>query len=159
MGKDPAFLFYSGDFLCGTMTMTHRQVGVFIRLLCLQHQQGHLSEKSMRSVCRNSDPVVLNKFLRDGEGLYYNERLEREMGKRRAYSESRRKNRTGLSSTYVLHMENENRNRNENKDKGVDKNAADGKQAARRGRKSDLELLEHMMGQGSGGGKKEGRST
>lgn len=42
--KDPAFLFYSQDFYTGTVFMTDEQVGKFIRLLCLQHQTGHLNE-------------------------------------------------------------------------------------------------------------------
>ena len=45
--KDPAFLFYSSDFLSGTMLMTDEEVGKDIRLLCLQHQKGHLKEKDM----------------------------------------------------------------------------------------------------------------
>ena len=43
MAKDPAFLFYSNDFLTGTYTMTDEQVGKYIRLLCLQHQKGELA--------------------------------------------------------------------------------------------------------------------
>jgi hypothetical protein len=35
MAKDPAFLFYSNDFLSGTYTMSDDQVGKFIRLLCI----------------------------------------------------------------------------------------------------------------------------
>ena len=45
MAKDPAFLFYPSDFLTGTMFMTDEQVGKYIRLLCAQHQKGHLCEK------------------------------------------------------------------------------------------------------------------
>ena len=43
--KDPAFLFYSSDFLSGTFTMTNEQIGKYIRLLCIQHQKYILSEK------------------------------------------------------------------------------------------------------------------
>ena len=49
MAKDPAVLFYTSDFLSGTFTMTNEQVGMYIRLLCLQHQKGKLSEKDMLS--------------------------------------------------------------------------------------------------------------
>ena len=45
MSKDPAVLFYTSDFLSGTFTMTNEQVGKYIRLLCLQHQKGRLTEK------------------------------------------------------------------------------------------------------------------
>jgi hypothetical protein len=47
MGKDPAILFYTSDFLTGTMTFTDEQVGKYIRLLCLQHQKDKLTEKDM----------------------------------------------------------------------------------------------------------------
>ena len=40
MSKDPAILFYTQDFLVGTMMMSDEQVGQYIRLLCLQHQKG-----------------------------------------------------------------------------------------------------------------------
>ena len=53
-------------------------------------------------------------FKRDREGLYYNEKLEFEQNRRRAYSESRRDNRKkkdnpldNISKTYVKHMETE----------------------------------------------------
>ena len=52
MSKDPAVLFYTSDFLTGTMTMTNDQVGMYIRLLCLQHQKNFLSEKDMLSICK-----------------------------------------------------------------------------------------------------------
>ena len=50
--KDPAFLFYSSDFLSGTMLMSDEDVGKYIRLLCLQHQKGHLKEKEMLNICK-----------------------------------------------------------------------------------------------------------
>ena len=47
INKDPAFLFYSSDFLTGTMFMSDSQLGKYIKILCTQHQKGHLSEKDM----------------------------------------------------------------------------------------------------------------
>lgn len=113
MAKDPAFLFYSSDFLSGTLTMTDEQVGKYIRLLCLLHQKGRLKEKDVLNICQRYDEDIFSKFKRDDEGLYYNEKLENVVQKRKAYSESRRKNRNSkqdqkpVSSTYVPHMENE----------------------------------------------------
>ena len=43
MSKDPAILFYTGDFITGTLTMTDDQRGKYILLLCLQHQKGRLT--------------------------------------------------------------------------------------------------------------------
>lgn len=122
--KDPAFLFYSSDFLSGTMLMTDEDVGKYIRLLCLQHQKGHLKEKEMLSICKSFNEDIFSKFKKDEEGNYYNERLEYESNKRKAYSESRRNNRKKKEETYEKDMKNicnsyeehmENRNENINK--------------------------------------------
>lgn len=120
MSKDPAFLFYSSDFLTGTMFMDNEQVGKFIRLMCAQHQKGRLTEKDMLKICGTHDEDIFSKFAVDESGLYYNERLEQEVEKRKAYSESRRNNRKKkedmliTSKTYVQHMENENENEIDN---------------------------------------------
>lgn len=97
--KDPAFLFYSSDFLTGTMLMDNEQIGKYIRLMCLQHQKGHLSEKEMLKVCGVYDEAIFSKFSKDDEGLYYNERLEQEINKRKKYSESRRQNRNKVNNS------------------------------------------------------------
>jgi hypothetical protein len=118
MSKDPAFLFYSSDFLTGTLLMSMEQKGKFITLLCIQHQKGHLSEKDMLHICGSYDEDVFTKFQKDEQGKFYNIRLEEEVDKRKAYSESRRNNRkkkedmNNTSSSYVEHMENENENEN-----------------------------------------------
>ena len=90
--KDPAFLFYSNDFLTGTMLMTDEQIGQYIKLLCLQHQKGHLKEKDMLNICKEYDEDIFSKFQKDEEGNYYNKRLEEEAIKRQKYTESRRRN-------------------------------------------------------------------
>lgn len=116
MSKDPAFLFYSSDFLVGTMTMTNEQVGKYIRLLCLQHQKGgYLSEKDMLSVCNAIEEAIFVKFDKTIDGLFFNDRLNIETNKRKQYSQSRRNNRlseksedmSNISKSYDLHMENE----------------------------------------------------
>ena len=128
--KDPAFLFYPSDFLTGTMLMSNEQVGIYMKLLCLQHQKGHLSKKDMIKICITYDEDIFTKFNTDKDGLYYNERLEYEANKRKAYSESRRKNRmskpkdmNNISKTYVKHMENENENININEDRTINKDS------------------------------------
>ena len=122
--KDPAFLFYSSDFLSGTMLMTDEEVGQYIKLLCLQHQKGHLKEKDMLNICKSYNEDIFSKFKKDEEGNYYNERLEYEANKRKAYSESRRNNRKkketyeedmkNICNSYEEHMGNENVIVNEN---------------------------------------------
>ena len=129
MAKDPAFLFYSQDFLTGTYTMTDEQVGKYIRLLCLQHQKGHLSEKDMLKICSGYDEDIFCKFKKTDEG-FYNERLKTEAEKRSAFAESRRNNRkkkenqdiNNISKSYDKHMENENENENENEVENVNEN-------------------------------------
>lgn len=123
--KDPAFLFYSSDFLSGTMLMTDEEIGQYIKLLCLQHQKGHLKEKDMLNICKTYNEDIFSKFIKDADGNYYNERLEYEANKRKAYSESRRNNRKkkeekqtheedmkNICNSYEKHMENRNRNEN-----------------------------------------------
>lgn len=118
--KDPAFLFYSSDFLSGTMTMTDEQVGKYIRLMCLQHMKGELTEKDMLFICKTYDEDIWNKFERTEAGTFLNRRLQEVVEKRKSYSESRRKNRVGktkdvtnTSITYDNHMGNGNGNGNE----------------------------------------------
>jgi len=92
MNKDPAFLFYSSDFLTGIVELTMEERGQYITLLCLQHQKGHLNEKTIRlSVGLVSDDVM-SKFVKGENGLFYNERLEIEIDKRENFVESRREN-------------------------------------------------------------------
>ena len=114
MSKDPAFLFYSSDWISGTMFLSAEQKGKFIDLLCAQHQKGRLRKKDMLHICKTYDEDIFCKFRRDSEGLYFNEKLEFEQNRRRAYSESRRNNRkkkdnplNNISKTYVQHMETE----------------------------------------------------
>ena len=121
MSKDPAFLFYSSDFLTGTFTLTNEQVGKYIRLLCLQHQKETLTEKDMLNICISYDEDIFKKF-KFQDGVYYNERLREESNKRKNYSESRKNNRKKkdmkiISKTYDSHMENENENVIENENK------------------------------------------
>lgn len=115
--KDPAFLFYSSDFLTGTYFLNDAQVGKFIRLLCFHHQKGRLTKDHMLKICLTYDKDIFDLFTQDENGLYFNERLESEVNRRKNYSESRRNNRKkktnnetpvlNISKTYDKHMETE----------------------------------------------------
>ena len=119
--KNPAVLFYTSDFITGTLFMTNEEVGVYIRLLCMQHQKGHLSIEEIKQICRNDnilDPILIH-FKKDNNGCYFNERMDIEKEKRNKYSQSRANNRkkkdmNNICSSYEKHMENENENINEN---------------------------------------------
>jgi hypothetical protein len=119
MSKDPAVLFYTSDFLSGTFTMTNEQVGKYIRLLCLQHQKGKLSEKDMLSICSAYDVDIWDKFKIE-DGAFINERMYNEAIRRQKFTESRRNNakspkNDSTSKAYALHMETETETINENK--------------------------------------------
>jgi hypothetical protein len=117
MSKDPAVLFYTSDFLSGTFTMSNEQVGKYIRLLCLQHQKGKLTEKDMLSICKAYDDEIWCKFIKE-DGAFYNERMYNETVRRQKFSESRRNNAKSLkndstSKAYAKHMETETETVNE----------------------------------------------
>lgn len=127
MGKDPAVLFYTSDFLTGTAFFTMEQRGQYITLLCEQHQNGHIPLNHMISVCLSDDSPVINKFAKDEDGLYYNNRMDEEKEKRSSYCKSRSNNKSGrkpkkknksydnhMNNHMSLHMENENENENIN---------------------------------------------
>ena len=85
MAKDPAFLFYTSDFLTGTMFMTNEQVGIYIRLLCSQHQHGGIIDKVSFNSLVGTHEVVRVKF-EETESGFYNIRLMEVMGARNAKS-------------------------------------------------------------------------
>jgi len=90
--RDPAVLFYTQDFLTGCADLTFEERGQYITMLCLQHQKGHLSDKTIRLTLGSVSVDVMDKFLRDEEGNFYNERMEEEIQKRMQFIESRRDN-------------------------------------------------------------------
>jgi uncharacterized protein YdaU (DUF1376 family) len=87
--KDPAVLFYTQDFLTGTAFFTDEQRGQYIRLLCEQHQLGHIPENHMLTICLTLANPVVKKFVQDADGNYYNVRMEEEVAKRRNFIQSR----------------------------------------------------------------------
>jgi uncharacterized protein YdaU (DUF1376 family) len=124
MPKDPAFLFYPNDFDAATKFFTNEQIGVYMRLLIAQFQHGRLTEKQFTFIAPVYDTDIMQKFKRDEDNKIYNERLEVEITKRKAFSESRRKNvqkryenTTNVDTSVAVmydHMENENENENIN---------------------------------------------
>jgi uncharacterized protein YdaU (DUF1376 family) len=87
--KDPAFLFYSADFLTGTMTFSDDQVGKYMRALCIQHQKGELTEKELLKITGGDDDVM-EKFERLENGKFVNKRLVTELQIRREKSQKNR---------------------------------------------------------------------
>jgi len=123
MGKDPAVLFYPNDFLGGVKYFSMEDRGKYITLLCDQFVSGHIPINHMISVCGSIDSPVIDKFIKDDDELYYNERMEIEKEKRVNYCGSRSNNKSGrkkgsknkiIQKSYdnrkIVHMENENEN-------------------------------------------------
>lgn len=115
MGKDPAFLFYPGDWLGGTIGMTLEQKGAYLELLMLQFNRGHMTKDMIGQTIGHLWVTVQDKFMQDDKGLWYNERLDIEKEKRKNFVSSRRNNKEGKNQYkkevghMTSHMENENR--------------------------------------------------
>lgn len=120
MAKDPAMLFYTSDFLTGVTSLTMKERGQYITLLCLQQQMGHLTLKEMRKAVGPLSEDVMKKFVQDDQGRYYNVRAEKEIQKRAAHCAKQKKNISSrwnnqgntMVHTTVLPLENENENLN-----------------------------------------------
>jgi hypothetical protein len=122
MAKDPAMLWYWGDWNSGTVLMTRFLKGCYMDLLHAQFNSGRLSLEEIRMVL-GSDfgqawPTLQKKFAVDKAGKYFNERLELEKNKRMAFTASRKKNlesphKDGDMKPHIdAHMENANRDVN-----------------------------------------------
>ena len=92
MTKDPAFMFYSQDFIVGTLAMPFEERGRYITLMCYQHQTGHISEETIRLLVGSFSDMLRLKFKQDENGLFFNERLDEEIEKRVKFRESRETN-------------------------------------------------------------------
>jgi uncharacterized protein YdaU (DUF1376 family) len=132
MAKDPAFLFYPGDYVSGTMGMTFEEKGAYMDLLMLQFNRGHMNTHMIQHTIGHLWEQVKCKFIQDNEGLWYNVRLDVEKDKRKTFTESRRnnmkpKNKPKEDAPYETHMQlhmdshMENVNEDINKDININK--------------------------------------
>lgn len=127
MAKDPAFLFYPGDWLGGTLGMTFEEKGAYMELLMMQFTRGHMTEHMIGQCVGQLWVKLQDKFIKDNKGLWYNPRLDEEKEKRKNYVDSRKNNKNGTnqhtkkhpkkSGHMSSHMEDENVNENINEDK------------------------------------------
>lgn len=115
MGYDPAFLFYPGDFLIGTAELTNEEVGQYIRALSYMHQKGRLNEKTIRLLLGSISDTLKSKFCIDDNGLWYNNRLENEIEKRRNFYQSRLDNGRKGGRPKTINKPNGNLNKTESK--------------------------------------------
>jgi hypothetical protein len=85
--KDPAFLFYPQAFMEGVYFMSDAQIGRYVKVLCCQHQTGHLTDKQISKLLHDDDIEVFEKLRQDEDGKWYNVKLDQEVERRKNYSE------------------------------------------------------------------------
>ena len=121
MPKDPAFLFYPGDYLRDTQLLSEKSQVSYDRIMfehmrniCITQQQLKFFTKRLNEEELEEVMMVLTKVTEGYQIVWVAESIS----KRKAYSESRRDNRSGksnsdnnnISKSYDKHMENENEN-------------------------------------------------
>lgn len=121
MAKDPAFLFYDGDAARDVSHLNRLGRGCYFDLIQAQRKFGRMSEETIKTILGKDFDSCWNQVkmcLSYEEHMYFIDWLENSTIKRKAYSESRSKNRSSLKSdsykkdmkTYDIHMENANEN-------------------------------------------------
>jgi hypothetical protein len=138
MAKDPAFLFYPGDYLRDTQCLSEASQVAYDRIMC----------EHMRNICEDMSKIVVSKqkhkfftkrlnddemeelstVLIETEDGFQIDWVAQSMAERKAYTNSRSKNRsksnkknpekaTIISKTYDQHMEDEDEDEDEIEDK------------------------------------------
>lgn len=119
MAKDPALLWYPGDWTQGTQLFTFEEKGAYMTLLMIQFETGSLSIDDIKYVLGSRFDAIWNricvKFKQDEDGKYYQWRIREEKIKRVKFTESRKKNleKSHMKHHMSKHMENENEDVNE----------------------------------------------
>lgn len=116
MAKDPAFLFYPGDYISGTMHLDFECKGAYMDLLMLQFQKDHMTIHMIKHVLGHKFDHIWSQIsdkFKEKDGKFWNERLRVEKEKRSSFCKSRKKNREGVKdmTTHMCkHMEDEDIN-------------------------------------------------
>lgn len=123
MSKDPAFLFYPGDYLRDTQCLSEKVQVAYDRIMCEHMRNICISQAQLKFFTKklSADEVEeLEMVLTKVEGGYQIDWVVDSINKRRDYSQSRAKNRSSknkekqnnTSTSYDAHMEIENENIN-----------------------------------------------
>lgn len=114
MAKDPAFLFYPGDYLRDTQCLSEPVQVAYDRIMCEHMRNICITQAQLDFFTKRLTPdqkSELLMILAPVKGGFQIAWVAESIEKRRNYSDSRRKNREGkrnnISKTYVPHMENE----------------------------------------------------
>jgi len=116
MAKDPAFLFYPGDYLRDTQCLSEEAQVAYDRIMCEHMRNICISQQQLDFFTKRLTPdqkLEVEMVLTEVDGGYQITWVAESIAKRRDYSESRRQNRSKpkkTSSSYDPHMENENEN-------------------------------------------------
>ena len=79
MNTQPAFMFFSKDFICATLGRTLEEKGELITLAAYQHQMGHMSEDTVRGILGKEMSDFVRMLLNeDEEGLLFFEGMDGE---------------------------------------------------------------------------------
>ena len=85
--KTPCFNFYPESFLGGIRKMSDKEVGIYIKALCYQFNEGAIDDEEYNSFPKR----VKDKFVLTEKG-WVNERLEFERERKDRYKANRMKN-------------------------------------------------------------------
>ena len=130
MSKDPAFLFYPGDYLRDTQCLSEKSQVAYDRIMCEHMRNICISQQQLNfftkrlSEDEKSELLFILTQKNDGYQITW---VADSIQKRKEYADSRRKNREKYKKTYDNHiktydnhiktydehMENENENENE----------------------------------------------
>jgi hypothetical protein len=121
MAKDPAFLFYPGDYLRDTQCLSESVQVAYDRIMCEHMRNICITQKQLKFFTKRLTPDEVEELLcvlTAVEGGYQITWVAESINKRKDYSDSRRTNRAGknkkdiinISKSYDEHMENENIN-------------------------------------------------
>lgn len=119
MAKDPAFLFYPGDYLRDTQVLSEPVQVSYDRIMCEHMRNICISKSQLNFLTKKlsaEEKSELLSVLTEVQGGFQIHWVAESISKRKAYNESRRSNRKGkkekhmkiISATYDSHMENEN---------------------------------------------------
>ncbi len=123
MSKDPAFLFYPGDYLRDTQCLSEKTQVAYDRIMCEHMRNICISQQQLNFFTKrlsDEEKEELKMLLTENENGFEITWVAESIIKRKEYSDSRRKNRIKKEitydkdmKTYISHMENENENENE----------------------------------------------
>jgi hypothetical protein len=122
MAKDPAFLFYPGDYLRDTQTLSEKAQVAYDRIMCEHMRNTCISKQQLKFFTKRLNDEEIEELmfvLTEEEDGFCIDWVAESIRKRKAYGDSRRENRYGkknkdiidISETHLPHMENENENR------------------------------------------------